>query len=151
MSNDTARNCHQVTPGSVLPVATATSLLPGAPDDVLAWLEEQGLIVELLGSPVVIWGDVLIAIRGERQPKPVVPAGAVISEDRAARALPWRRQSAVRWLREEQLSVPVDGRRVVAWDAVVDRLRPPSPPSGPRRSRRGPAVKPLAKPGRILG
>ena len=129
MTIDTNDNHHPpLGPGSVLPLADATDLLPGSPGDLHAWLQKQGLIVELLGSPVVIWGDVLAALRGPNQSPRTIPAGSVVSEDRAARALPWRRGDAVAWLREQRLSVLAAGRRVVAWDAVLERLRPPPPP-----------------------
>ena len=135
--------------GCVLPVASATELLPGAPDDVRTWLEEKGLVFDFLGTPVVIWGDVLATLRGADRPKPTIPAGSVVSEDRAARALPWRRGDAVAWLREQGLSVPAAGRRVVVWDAVLERLR--FPPQRAQRKARSEAPKPLAKPGRIFG
>lgn len=131
---------------SVLPLSDAIRLLPGGPEDVRLWLESQGLLIDFLGSPVVIWADVLAAVRGQKPARRTIPSGSVVSEDRAARALPWRRGGAVDWLREQGLSVVVAGRRVVVWDAVLERLRP-APPS----VRRSGGPKPLAKPGRIFG
>jgi len=71
----------------------------------------------------------------------------IVSEDRAARALPWRRRDAVAWLRREGLSVMADGRRVVVWAAVLERLRPDSRALTPAPAR---APRPLARPGRTL-
>jgi len=73
--------------------------------------------------------------------------GDIVSEDRAARALPWRRRDAVAWLRREGLSVVADARRVVVWGAVLERLRPRVRRV---RQRASGGVVPLAEPGRIL-
>jgi len=85
----------------------------------------------------------------------VIRPGEIVSEDRAARALPIRRSDAVGWLRREGLSVKLDGRRVVIWDQVVARLggsQPPSPPPQSKKKRKtdpGPPL--LATPGRMFG
>jgi hypothetical protein len=87
--------------------------------------------------------------------KEVIQPGEIVSEDRAARALPLRRADAVTWLRQEGLSQPLAGRRVVVWDAVLARLvGPHSPVPEPRRQRsRNTDTEPplLASPGRIFG
>jgi len=152
MTNERHEPCSTLGPGSVVPLAEAAELLPGTVDDVRGWLQEHVPIAEFLGRPVVIWGDVLAAVRGPGQTKRTIPVGAVVSEDRAARALPWRRGDAVTWLREQRLSNPASGRRVVVWDAVLERLRPPPPPA-PRvpSGRNARAPKLLAKPGRFEG
>ncbi len=77
-----------------------------------------------------------------------ITRGEIVSEDRAARALPIRRAEAVAWLREEGLVMR--GRRVVAWDRVLNRLESESLEPGPR-PRLSHKVTPLAKPGRIFG
>ena len=148
-----------VTADGVLSVAQAAARLPVPDADAVGWLVERGLVRTLAGREVVIWGDVLAGLRTGPAPeqlpaRPLVP-GQVVSEDRAARALPWRRADVVSWLRREGLSVPIDGRRVVIWSHVLDRLRSGVPPraslSGSRfkRSRDAPAL--LGKPGRVLG
>ena len=84
--------------------------------------------------------------------KPPLP-GEIVSEDRAARALPWRRADAVAWLRVEELSVPLGRRRVVAWDRVLKRLGAGSSPRkepARRRKRAEGGSAPLAKPGRMF-
>ena len=84
--------------------------------------------------------------------KEIVQPGEVVSEDRAARALPIRRADAVGWLRREGLSVPLEGRRVVVWDRVLERLGS-SPAPSPRRPSRTRRDEPLllAVPGRMFG
>jgi len=139
-----------LSPGCVLSVEDAILNLPGPPDEVHAWLKRQGLIIEFVGSSVVIWGDVLSALRVKGKPRRVIPPGSIVSEDRAARALPWRRASAVAWLRDEGLSVVADGRRVVVWDAVADRLRATRRAAVELRQRLGPMPPLLGTPGRIL-
>lgn len=79
-----------------------------------------------------------------------IARGEVVSEDRAARALPIRRSDAVAWLREEGLVTVMRGRRVVVWDRVLGRLETEPPERAPRR-RPSPGPPPLAKPGRIFG
>lgn len=79
-----------------------------------------------------------------------IARGEVVSEDRAARALPIRRSDAVAWLREEGLVTVMRGRRVVVWDRVLGRLET-EPPERASRRRRSQGPPPLAKPGRIFG
>jgi hypothetical protein len=89
--------------------------------------------------------------------KEVIQPGEIVSEDRAARALPIRRADAVGWLRREGLSVQLEGRQVVVWDRVLERLGgapAPAPAEVPprRRKKRKTADPPLlAKPGRMFG
>lgn len=85
-----------------------------------------------------------------RLPRPPIQAGEIVSEDRAARALPMRRSDAVAWLRAERLSAPAGSRRVVVWNDVLDRLRPAAAPAERRRLDRGTPTTLLAVPGRIL-
>lgn len=138
-------------PCSVVDVAAAAEMLGGA--DVEVWLREQGLVHQLRDRGLVIWGDVLEALRniGKRPRQPVEPIrpGEVVSEDRATRALSWRRRDAVAWLRREGLSVDVDGRQVVVWDAVLEAIRGRGARAQPPR-RPSPRITPLATPGRIL-
>jgi hypothetical protein len=91
-------------------------------------------------------------------PKPKDPPpqpGEIVSEDRAARVLPWRRRDAVAWLRREGLSVEADGRRVVVWEAVLARLAggasTPTPSRRPRRRAPSGDLPLLAPPGRMFG
>jgi hypothetical protein len=138
-------------PCSVVDVAAAAEMLGGP--DVEVWLREQGLVHQLWDGGLVIWGDVLEALRniGKRPKQAVEPIrpGEIVSEDRAARALSWRRRDAVAWLRREGLSVVVDGRQVVVWDDVLDAVRRAGRRRPPRK-RAVPTITPLATPGRIL-
>ena len=49
--------------GAVYSVTTAASLLPVSDQEARAWLQEQDLIRELNGRRVVVWADVLDALR----------------------------------------------------------------------------------------
>jgi hypothetical protein len=136
---------------SVVEAHVAAAMLASA--DAEDWLHDQGLVHPLGDRELVVWGDVLEALRnvGKRPRQPVEPIrpGEVVSEDRAARALSWRRRDAVAWLRREALSVVVDGRQVVVWDDVLDAVRR----AGRRRAplkRAAPTITPLATPGRVL-
>jgi len=144
----------------VLTLEGALTALPGEASAVHRWLVKQGLVQGFLGAQVVVWDDVLDALRfgalhaGRARLSPPQP-GEILSEDRAARALPWRRSDAVAWLREQGLSRVVDRRRIVVWDDVIRRLRAPemeiSEPTG--WTRRGPAAggpPHLAEPGRCM-
>lgn len=53
-------------PAAVLPVAEAAALLPLGDTDARDWLTSRGLVLALRGREVVIWGDVLDAIRQHR-------------------------------------------------------------------------------------
>ena len=61
----------------------------------------------------------LDAIAEEVASKP----GGIMTETAAARALPLRDSAAFKWLRTEGLVADIDGRAVVVWEDVVDRLR----------------------------
>ena len=54
---------------AVLSESAAIDLLPLARPEAQAWLRDQGLVRHLRGRRVVVWGDVLEALRN-----PVVPA-----------------------------------------------------------------------------
>ncbi len=60
-------------PGAVYTIATAAALLPVSDQEARVWLREQGLIRELSGRCVVIWSEVLDALRdgGPDSPQPV--------------------------------------------------------------------------------
>lgn len=138
---------------SVLSLRDAAARLPTTEDIALGWFRDQGLVRELAGSLVVVWDDVISTLRhGRVQPPRRTPTDAeVVSEDRAARALPWRRSDAVSWLRREGLSRAVDGRRVVVWRSVLASLeKRPHLPAAPRSAKRR-EEKLLASPGRLLG
>lgn len=47
----------------MLSVVHAVELLPLAEADARRWLQERGLVRDLAGRRVVIWGDVLDALR----------------------------------------------------------------------------------------
>ena len=55
--------------GAVFSRSQAAALLPVADSTAFHWLTGQGLVRFLAGKPVVIWGDVLDALR-EPSPKP---------------------------------------------------------------------------------
>ena len=61
-------------PAAVLSPQRAAELLPWGESAALAWLRERGLVREVKLSDgvrrVVIWGDVLDAIRGAPEPPP---------------------------------------------------------------------------------
>lgn len=118
-------------------------------DACVAAERELGILVERLRS-LVDQEEAVLARRKE-----VIRPGEVVSEDRAARALPLRRADAVTWLRQEGLSQPLAGRRVVVWDAVLTRLVGPQPPVQQpqrQRSRNTDTETPLlASPGRMFG
>lgn len=50
-------------PGDVLRVSEAARALPIRTADALGWLRSRGLVHDLLGREVVIWADVLVALR----------------------------------------------------------------------------------------
>lgn len=65
---------------AVVTVATATSLLPLGDKEARTWLRDRGLVRDLLGRQVVVWGDVLDALKGddggpteERPPRVALP------------------------------------------------------------------------------
>jgi len=94
--------------------------------------------------------EAFVSDDGAQREKKPIRRGEVVSEDRAARALPVRRADAVLWLRDEGLVSVLAGRRVVVWDGVLDRLQPQLPT--PRKGALGGSqLRPLATPGRILG
>lgn len=115
---------------AVLSLADVAARLPSPDPEARKWLARHELIRSLAGQQVVIWEDVLTVLRSRspvdsappRRPGPPPVAREVVSEGRAARALPWPHEEAVTWLRREGLSAPVDGRRVVVWDRVLARL-----------------------------
>jgi len=95
----------------------------------------------------------LAALEGRalRQDVRLPRAGEIVSEDRAARSLPFRRSDAVAWLRREGLSSTVEGRRVVVWDRVLARLgAKEAVRDGARRASTSKEPELLAEPGRVL-
>jgi hypothetical protein len=50
---------------AVLPAREAARLLPVSSTRAMEWLESKGLIRDLMGVRVVIWGDVLSALVDE--------------------------------------------------------------------------------------
>ena len=52
---------------AVLPWREAVRLLPGGAVKVRAWLRARGLVRSIEGTEVVIWGEVLAALRQEEQ------------------------------------------------------------------------------------
>ncbi len=115
---------------------------------------------ELVEALRIVVADMLVATEpaadGSQETVPRARApiqpGEIVSEDRAARALPVRRSDAVAWLRAERLSAPVGRKRVVVWSDVLDRIRSSAaPPPHPSRRARATPEKLLAVPGRILG
>ena len=120
---------------------------------------EVGVLVEVGADLRRVLADLRELVEQEqaaaKRRKELIHPGEIVSEDRAARALPIRRGDAVAWLRREGLSAKLDGRRVVVWDRVLERLGgapPPTPPSQRQKSRKTETDPPLlAKPGRMFG
>ncbi len=59
-------------PGAVFSLARATELLPMGDQQALSWLVNEGLVHQLDGRSVVVWGEVMDRIREQppSQPKP---------------------------------------------------------------------------------
>lgn len=57
---------------AVLPVRDAARLLPGREADNRKWLAARGLVIERPsgGGPVVVWGDVIKALREQAPDRP---------------------------------------------------------------------------------
>lgn len=55
---------------AILSVADAVRLLPVRDGDARAWLAERGLIRDLRGASVVVWGDVVAALQSEERSAP---------------------------------------------------------------------------------
>lgn len=51
---------------AVLSVSYAAEMLPVRDGDGRAWLRARGLVRQLNGEDVVVWGDVLDALRGDQ-------------------------------------------------------------------------------------
>lgn len=60
---------------AILSVVTAVALMPLAEADARRWLEEHGLVHDLAGRRVVIWGDVLEALRSHPPASAPPPSG----------------------------------------------------------------------------
>lgn len=119
----------------VLALDAAARRLPLDHPDALQWLEATGLTHDLLGQRVVIWADALDALRGnpKRPPHP----DSVITEDRAAGALPCGRSVAVGRLRKSGLSVVGADRLALGRAAVLSVGRAAELlPIGEERARR---------------
>ncbi len=54
---------------AVLSVTEAARLLPGRESECRKWLRTEGLVRFVMGRPVVIWGDVVEALRLSEKPK----------------------------------------------------------------------------------
>jgi len=54
---------------AVVSVTEAARLLPGREADCRKWLRTEGLVRFVMGRPVVVWGDVLEALRLSNKPK----------------------------------------------------------------------------------
>lgn len=65
-----ARAAARLTLGAaaVLPVAQAVQLMPLGDARARRWLRSRGLVRDLDGAEVVIWGDVLEALRATTEP-----------------------------------------------------------------------------------
>lgn len=56
---------------ALLTPAEAVERLPIRDEEAASWLRREGLVHQLLGREVVVWGDVLDAIRrGQGEPPP---------------------------------------------------------------------------------
>lgn len=96
---------------------------------------------EALDAPLGAADEPLAALAAEiaaLREQIAAPEEDVLSESQAVERLPWRKGDARRWLRREGLSVEVDGRRIVVWSEVMDRLRRREDAPSPTRHRRTP-------------
>jgi hypothetical protein len=76
---------------AVMTPRQAAELLPWGDSSALQWLQSRGLVHVVDGRRVVIWGDVLDAIRGRPQDEQVpTPAIRLAPAGKAER---WRRRS----------------------------------------------------------
>ena len=55
---------------AVFSVSRAAELLPIRDCEARAWLRDRGLIRDLVGRSVVVWGDVLDALEDDRPNRP---------------------------------------------------------------------------------
>lgn len=53
---------------AVLALGDAARLLPMSDGEARAWLHDQGLVRDLAGRDVVVWGDVIDALRKVKVP-----------------------------------------------------------------------------------
>ena len=58
---------------AVLPPRQAAELLPWSDQEARAWLRQKGLVLTVDGHEIVIWGDVLDALRARPEPLPEAP------------------------------------------------------------------------------
>ena len=66
----TARESRlQLGAAAVLSVTEAARLIPGRESEVRKWLRVEGLIRYLMGKPVVIWGEVIDALKEDKPVK----------------------------------------------------------------------------------
>ncbi len=63
-------------------------------------------------------------------PRRRLDPNSVLSTAQAVRALPWREADARAWLRREGLVHRVDGRGLVIWGDVLDKIRQDVAPAG---------------------
>lgn len=61
-------------PAAVVSLSDAAELLPGGYARRRAWLEARGLVHDLDGDPVVVWGEVVDAVRGDERHARAKPA-----------------------------------------------------------------------------
>ena len=91
--------------------------------------------------------------------RPSQPSLGLVSEDKAARLFPMRREDARTWLRHEGLVKTISGRRVVSLAALQERFDPrttslDAPEAGSKtrrsaRTSRSTSTRIKAKPGRL--
>ncbi len=64
---DSERHWQRLAQGNaaVFSVSAAAALLPMKDLRAMVWLQESGLVKDLCGKPVVIWGDVVSALKKE--------------------------------------------------------------------------------------
>jgi hypothetical protein len=58
--------------GAVLSLKDAASMLPLADQEARAWLHERNLVCSIRGRRLVVWADVLEALRND---EPTTPTG----------------------------------------------------------------------------
>ncbi len=69
-------------PGAILSLRNAAALLPLDDNEAREWLQARGLVRYLSGRAVVVWADVMDALRAGENLSPS-PQGAVVNLRRA--------------------------------------------------------------------
>ena len=104
----------QLGPSAVLPAELAVRLVPGEEARTRRWLREHQLVRNLLGVQVVVWGDIVDAVRG----CPVAGEVEETAAQGATAAAPRRSSRGRRW-GQEMPAPSQPTRRTAAGAATV--------------------------------